>query len=471
VIAALKGGAGKTFLSVGLAGAIRKLGLSPAVFKKGPDYIDAGWLGLAAETECYNLDPYLFSREVLQASFLKRSAGRRLALVEGNRGLFDGVDALGSFSTAEMAKQLSAPVILVVDATKVTRTAAAMVKGCRLLDSEVNLRGVILNRVAGERHERVLRESIEDATAVPVIGSVMKLPLDNFPQRHLGLLPLHEHPKAAEFVREAQDIVSRSVDMEKVLDIAASAGPLAVSFGEKGMQIPRTTSYEGVRIGILRDSAFQFYYPENLEALEQGGARLVAISALIPGELPELDALYIGGGFPETNAELLADNDQFKASLRKAIEKGLPVYAECGGLMYLSRSLRIDERVFPMADILPVDTVLERVPQGHGYIRVEVNAANPFYPVGTVLTGHEFHYSHVTPIEGATCSYAFRVLRGHGVDRVRDGICTANVLGTYVHVHALGTPAWAEGVLKRAWMFRSLRLSDASMEGTETRPL
>jgi cobyrinic acid a,c-diamide synthase len=215
------------------------------------------------------------------------------------------------------------------------------------------------------------------------------------------------------------------------------------------------TEFSGLRIGVLKDSAFQFYYPENLEALKQQGASLVELSALTADVLPELDALYIGGGFPETHAERLAANEPFKASLSTAVENGLPVYAECGGLMYLSRSLRIDENIYPMVGILPVDTVLERVPQGHGYIRVEATAANPFYPVGTVLTGHEFHYSYVTPAEEMTGTYAFRVLRGHGMDGTRDGICTANVLGTYAHLHALGEPLWAEGILKRAQAFRA----------------
>ncbi len=455
VMAALKGGAGKTFLSLGLAAALRRQGLSLAVFKKGPDYIDAGWLGLAAGTDCYNLDPYLFLPDVLQRSFVHRASRRQLAIVEGNRGLFDGVDARGSYSTAEMAKQLLAPVVLIVDATKVTRTAAAMVRGCQLLDPFVNLQGVILNRVAGARHEAILRESIEEATSVPVLGSVMKMPLENFPQRHLGLLPLHEHPRAAEFVREAEEVVRKSVDLERLLAIAASAGTLALSAPPEGKETPGTTDGEGLRIGVLRDSAFQFYYPENLEALALRGARVLELSALQPGELPELDGLYIGGGFPETHAEQLAANEPFKISLQKAVAKGLPVYAECGGLMYLSRSLRIDDRVFPMAGILPVDTVLQRMPQGHGYIRVEVTAVNPFYPVGTVLTGHEFHYSYVTPIEDVRGSYAFRVIRGHGMDGSHDGLCTANVLGTYVHVHALGTPLWAEGLLKRAQAFRA----------------
>jgi cobyrinic acid a,c-diamide synthase len=206
---------------------------------------------------------------------------------------------------------------------------------------------------------------------------------------------------------------------------------------------------------VLRDSAFQFYYPENLEAFSRNGAQLVELSALAQQTLPELDGLYIGGGFPETHAERLAENNIFKESLQSAVQKGLPVYAECGGLMYLSRSLRIDQKIYPMVGVFPVDTVLERKPQGHGYIRVEVSGPNPFYPVGSMLTGHEFHYSYVTGVDDPAATYAFRILRGHGMDGSHDGICIYNALGTYVHVHALGEPLWIEGILKRAREYRS----------------
>ncbi|MBI4963865.1 MAG: hydrogenobyrinic acid a,c-diamide synthase (glutamine-hydrolyzing) [Desulfomonile tiedjei] len=457
MIAALKGGAGKTVLSVGLIAALRARGLSLGVFKKGPDYIDAGWLGLAAGGDCFNLDAYLLDSDTLRASFAARSLGKDFALVEGNRGLFDGVDSSGSYSTAELAKLLKAPVILIVDATKVTRTAAALVLGCRILDRDLDIKGVILNRVAGTRHETVLRESIEDITSIPVIGSVLKLPLENFPQRHLGLLPLHEHPQALEFVEDAARVVKQCVDLDKVVEIGSTAEELVPAGLGRLPEVTAPRGSSGIRIGILKDSAFQFYYPENLEALTNKGADLVEISALSAKELPELDALYIGGGFPETHAERLAGNIGLKESLRAAVDKGLPVYAECGGLMYLSRSLRMDENIFPMVGIFPVDSVLERRPQGHGYIRVEVAGPNPFYPQGVVLTGHEFHYSYVTPQADDVGCYAFRVLRGHGMDGVRDGICSANAMGTYVHVHALGEPLWAEGILKKADEFRAYR--------------
>ncbi len=475
VIAALKGGAGKTLLTLGLVAALRKSGLNLSVFKKGPDYIDSGWLGMASESDCYNLDAYLFDQEIVRSSFLKRAAGKDLAVVEGNRGLFDGVDSEGSYSTAELAKLLSAPVLLIVDATKMTRTAAAMVLGCKLLDPQLRIEGVILNRVAGARHESVLREAIEEAASVQVIGSVNKLPMENFPQRHLGLLPLYEHPKAVEFVEEAARIVEQSVDLDRVMEIARGAASFPgqtehrhyverrnpdLLFSQntgldpdfrrgddqacgvtRGILLNSTTlgcgedlltkrSFpQSLRIGVLRDSAFQFYYPENLEALSDDGAELVFISALIEKEIPELDGLYIGGGFPETHAEKLAQNLVFKKSLKDAVEAGLPVYAECGGLMYLSRTLRIDENIYPMVGVFPVDSVLERKPQGHGYIQVEVVEPNPFYPERTVLTGHEFHYSYLTGLDNPGASYVFKILRGHGMDGIRDGICYKNALG------------------------------------------
>lgn len=452
VVAALKGGAGKTFLSVGLVAALRKKGLSVAVFKKGPDYIDAGWLGMAAGSSCYNLDPYLFDRNVLVSSFLTRSRGVDVAVIEGNRGIFDGVDSSGSFSTAELAKLLKAPVVLIIDASKTTRTAAAFVLGCRALDPELHIQGVILNRVAGARHETVLIESIERVCSVAVVGSVRKLPAVNFPQRHLGLLPMYEHPKAMDFVHDAAEVAEQCLDLERIMGIAAGASaveaiPLSDLREESGER------HNGLRIGVLRDAAFQFYYPENLEALVRTGAELVELSALENGRLPLLDALYIGGGFPETHAGRLSENLSFRESIRASVANGLPVYAECGGLMYLSRSLRIDDAVYPMVGVFPVDTVLERKPQGHGYMQVEVAGSNPFFPKGMILTGHEFHYSYVSESDSSDASYAFRVLRGHGFDGVRDGITLANALGTYMHIHALGSPEWAGYLLHKAMVY------------------
>jgi cobyrinic acid a,c-diamide synthase len=452
VIAGLRGGSGKTTLSLGLVAAWRQRVGEVVPFKKGPDYIDAGWLALAAGQPCYNLDPYMMSGEQILDSFWQHVQNAEAAVIEGNRGLFDGMDADGSCSTAELAKLLQAPVLLVVDGTMVTRTAAAAVLGCQHLDPEVAIQGVVLNRVAGPRHQEMLKTTIERYCRVPVVGAIPKLKEDDFPERHMGLVTALEHPEAREAIFARIQVVERYLDLEKVLTIADQAPPLTWE-----PVYPRkraSKAYRQPTIGIIRDSAFQFYYPENLEALERRGANLVTINALQDTFLPELDGLYIGGGFPETHAEQLAANDQLRTGLRSAIEDGLPVYAECGGLMYLGRNLEIKGNTYPMVQALPMDFQLEKKPQGHGYTELEVVNTNPFYPVGTTLRGHEFHYSRVTRFELNPESLAFAMRRGSGILDRKDGVCYKNTLATYSHVHAIGTPEWAEGLIRRALAYQ-----------------
>jgi len=456
VIAGLRGGSGKTTLSLGLIAAWRQRGGEVVPFKKGPDYIDAGWLTLAAGQPCYNLDQYMMSGEQILDSFRQHTQKAQGAVIEGNRGLFDGMDADGSYSTAELAKLLQAPVILVVDGSMVTRTAAAAVLGCQHLDPEVPIQGVVLNRVAGPRHQEMLQTTIERYCKIPVVGAIPKLKGDDFPERHMGLVTALEHPEAREAILARIQVVERYLDLEKVLAIANHAPPLNWQPVCPSKRVSK--AYRQPTIGIIRDSAFQFYYPENLEALERRGASLVTINALQDTFLPELDGLYIGGGFPETHAEQLAANDQLRNGLRSAIEAGLPVYAECGGLMYLGRSLQIKGNTYPMVQALPMDFELEKKPQGHGYTELEVVNTNPFYPVGTTLKGHEFHYSRVTRFGHSPESLAFAMRRGSGIMDRKDGVCYKNTLATYSHVHAIGTPEWAEGLIRRALAYqRELR--------------
>ena len=452
VIAGLRGGSGKTTLSLGLVAAWRQRGGEVVPFKKGPDYIDAGWLALAAGQPCFNLDPYMMTGEQILDSFWQHVQTADAAVIEGNRGLFDGMDADGTCSTAELAKLLQAPVLLVVDGTMVTRTAAATVLGCQYLDPEVDIRGVVLNRVAGPRHQEMLRTTIERYCGVPVVGAIPKLRGDDFPERHMGLVTALEHPEAREAIFTRIQVVESYLDLEKVLAIADQAPPL--SWQPVYPRKRASKAYRQLTIGIIKDSAFQFYYPENLEALERRGVSLVTINALRDTFLPELDGLYIGGGFPETHAEQLAANDLLRKELRSAIEVGLPVYAECGGLMYLGRSLQIKSNIYPMVEALPIDFQLEKKPQGHGYTELEVVNTNPFYPVGTTLKGHEFHYSRVTRFDLSPESLAFTMKRGFGLLDRKDGVCYKNTLATYSHVHAIGAPEWAEGLIRRALAFQ-----------------
>ncbi len=463
IIAGVRGGSGKTTLSLGLIAALgSRRGLQVIPYKKGPDYIDAGWMSVAAKNPCYTLDPFLVPRERTLESFLSHFSGD-IAVIEGNRGLYDGMDAVGSYSTAELAKLLKAPVILVVDCTKMTRTAAAVVLGCMHMDREVPLRGVVLNQVSGDRHESVIRESIERYCSLPVLGAIPRLPSEELPERHMGLTPHQEHPGTERVIASVEDIAARYLDLDRIQAIAESADPLpgagAGALPVFSSSFPLPEEDRTVAIGVIRDSAFQFYYPENLEELERRGAELIDINALSDSCLPEeIDALYIGGGFPETNAIRLAENESFRRSVRAMAEKGLPIYAECGGLMFLGDSLVVEGRKYPMVGLFPLAFEMKEKPQAHGYTVVEVVRENPFFPVGTVLQGHEFHYSAVAEVKGREgAALAFRMKRGQGIKEKRDGIFYKNVFATYTHTHALGAAPWGEGMIARAKDFRESR--------------
>jgi cobyrinic acid a,c-diamide synthase len=443
-----------------LAAALHKRGVTVIPFKKGPDYIDAAWLAMAASNPCYNLDTFLMGRTEVARSFSRHAPSGAISLIEGNRGLYDGSNPEGEHSTAELAKFIKAPVVLVIDCDKVTRTMAAMVLGCQRFDPEVDIRGLILNRVAGTRHAAVVRRSVEDHCGISVLGTVPRMADIPFSERHLGLIPPQEHDRISQALQKAADIAGNYLDMEGLIQIAQSAPPwedLAVPD-----VLPADEPAEPVTIGVIRDRAFQFYYPENIEALAKAGARVIEVSAISEEKLPSVDALYIGGGFPETQAGLLADNEAFRRSLRDAAENGLPIYAECGGLMFLGESLTVGDKQYPMVGFLPISFGMEKRPQGHGYTVLHVEEENPFYPLGTEIKGHEFHYSRILSRKEDEGHLAFRVKRGIGMDGKRDGLCRKNVLATFTHVHALGTPEWAEGIVGRAKRFRADRKDGAA---------
>lgn len=463
VMAGLKGGCGKTTLSLGLIASYKQKGLDIIPFKKGPDYIDAGWLSCAAGRPCYNLDAFLIGKDQIIPSFIAHSNNVHCAIIEGNRGLYDGMDEEGTYSTAELAKILKAPVLLIIDCTKTTRTTAAMVLGCQRFDPSVEIKGIILNQIAGSRHESVICASIRRYSEIPVVGAIPRLDEEFFPERHMGLTPYQEHPEVEKAISAAKEITQRYLDLDAIWKIANEAPPLEVQSSSRQSQ-DKVQSYKNsspithhppLKIGVIKDSAFQFYYPENLEELQKRGAELVEISPLSEKKLPEIDALYIGGGFPETHAIALAENIDFRNDLRQAVEYGLPVYAECGGLMYLGESLIINNKTYPMVSIFPVKFSLEKKPQAHGYTMVEVGRPNPYYTSGTILKGHEFHYSRIFEIdEKDNVYFAFRMKRGQGIANEMDGLCYKNVLATYTHLHALGAREWVEGFINTAMFYR-----------------
>ncbi len=446
VVAGLSGDSGKTVVSLGLLLMAREKGLAAAAFKKGPDYIDAAWLRWAAGSAARNLDSYLMGFEAVKESFARHALREGLNVIEGNRGLYDGFDAKGTHSTAELAKALGAPVLLVLNATKITRTAAALVLGCQRLDPAVRFAGVVLNQVAGKRHERVIRQAVEESCGLKVLGA---LPRGGggvlLPGRHLGLVTPEEHPRLGELSSSLMALCRENLDWDAVMEASAGAPPI-----EPRHAAPAALRANKIRIGVVRDSAFTFYYPENIEALEALGAEIVPVSPLRGGRFPDdIRALYAGGGFPETHAHELSVNREWLEGLRLACEKGLPVYAECGGLMLLSKAIHWQGSRYEMAGALPHEVAVHPSPQGHGYAEIEVDCDNAFFAVGTRIRGHEFHYSALTP-SPAVARTACRVARGAGVGGGRDAVVANNVWAAYTHIHASATPEWAPALIAAA---------------------
>jgi cobyrinic acid a,c-diamide synthase len=384
--------------------------------------------------------------EVVVRSFVTHAGESDISVIEGNRGIFDGRDVSGTHSTARLAKLLRAPVVLVVDAAKTTRTVAAIVKGCVDFDPDLNIAGVILNRVAGERHRKVLSDSIGRYSGLPVLGAIPNLGDDSalIPGRHLGLITPSEYEGDGVLQSRLREIAEESLDIDGIVEVARRGGSISCAPADS----PRANPVS-VKIGYFKDSVFTFYYPENLEALEANGAQLVPVSSLAEWRLPEVDALYIGGGFPETHAERLVRNRSLMMAVKEQALEGLPIYAECGGLIYLARSLRCDDILYPMAGLFPIDLSMQPKPVGHGYTSVRVDAPNPFYPVGASFRGHEFHYSG--PADGPQgAESCMEVESGVGVGGARDGLVRFNTLACYTHVHASGVESWASGVVSRA---------------------
>ena len=444
IVAGLSGDSGKTIVSIALLLEARRRGLPVRAFKKGPDYIDAAWLAWASGSPARNLDTFLMGFEWPARSFALHAVPTGCNLIEGNRGLYDGVDALGSHSTGALAKSLRAPVVLVLNATKMTRTAAALVLGCQKLDPEVPIAGVILNQTAGPRHAGILRDAIESTCEIPVLGAIPRLNAALLPSRHLGLVPPAEHSGASVLARNLLDAIRSHICWDHLFEIANFAPALDAA----PLELTHRCYATRLRIGYVTDSAFTFYYPENLEALEREGAELIPLSALSSPALPDsLDGLYIGGGFPETHAATLAANTGFLNSIRRAARDGLPIYAECGGLMLLARGLHWRSQRSEMAAVLPFDVEVYPSPQGHGYTELCVDKPNPFFPHGFRMLGHEFHYSRILAGETNSPSTVCALSKGEGCFQRRDGIVANNVWASYTHLHALATPEWARAFL------------------------
>jgi cobyrinic acid a,c-diamide synthase len=465
LISAAHKSSGKTTVSVGLCAALARRGLAIQAFKKGPDYIDPMWLAAATGRPCINLDFQTQTRPEIVATFARYAAGADIALIEGNKGLYDGLDLDGSNSNAALASLLGAPVVLVLDAQGMTRGIAPLILGHQAFDRSIRIAGVILNKVGGSRHEAKLRAIIEHYTDVPVLGAVHRDATIEIEERHLGLIPSNEAPTAAARIAAIAEAVARQVDLDHLVETAHQAAPPPIPVPAR----PPLAAHD-VRIAVARDSAFGFYYAGDLEALEAAGAELLFFNTLRDPHLPPCDGLLIGGGFPETHMARLEANDSLRADLRAAIEGGLPTYAECGGLMYLARSLVWNGERRQMVGAIPADAVMYPTPQGRGYVRLRETGNGP-WPLHSADGGpgefaaHEFHYSRLEGIDGPL-EFAYEVLRGTGVDGRHDGIVRGNLLASYVHLRDVEANPWARRFVAFVRTVRARRAAPAARSGT-----
>ncbi|MGA9032645.1 MAG: cobyrinate a,c-diamide synthase [Sulfuricaulis sp.] len=440
LISAAHKSSGKTTLCVGLCAALHARGHVVQPFKKGPDFIDPMWLSLAAGRDCHNLDFYLMGRDEILRSFAARSRGADISLIEGNKGLYDGLSLDGSNSNAALATLLETPVVLVIDARGMTRGIAPLILGYQAFDPQIRIAGVILNQLGGSRHETKLRAVIEHYTDVAVLGAVHRDDRFAIVERHLGLLPSNEANAAREKIDTIAALVAASVDLDRL--IAVSSQTPAQNSAAVEPAAPAPIPHPDIRIGIPRDSAFAFYYPGDLEALRAAGAELITIDTLKDTRLPEVDALFIGGGFPEVFMEQLEANASLRHEIRQAIEGGLPAYAECGGLMYLARSITWRGKHCEMAGVIPGDVVMHDRPMGRGYVLLRETGKNPWPLSGSAeVRAHEFHYSSLENLAPGTV-YAYDVMRGNGVDGEHDGIVHKNLLACYAHLRDLEDNHW-----------------------------
>jgi len=439
LISAAHKSSGKTTITLGLCAALAERGLAVQPFKKGPDYIDPMWLGKAAGRPCYNLDFYCMSHPEILTTVGQRSMTADISLIEGNKGLYDGLDLDGSNSNAALAKLTHTPVVLVLDARGMTRGIAPLILGNQAFDPDVRIAGVILNQLGGSRHEAKLRAVIQHYTDVPVLGGVHRNREMEITERHLGLIPSNEETSSMRRIGQIRNIINNHVDIDTLLSVCGEA-PLDF----EPPPVRQAVSGERVRIGIARDAAFGFYYPDDLEALEQSGAELVTINTLEDSDLPDIEGLFIGGGFPETHMQALQANTALRHRIREAISNGLPAYAECGGLMYLSRSLSWKGMHCEMVGVIPGDIIMHERPQGRGYVRLRETSRLPWPEANPQLefAAHEFHYSSLENIAGPlTC--ALDVRRGTGIDGKHDGIVINNLVAAYSHLRDTRQHRWA----------------------------
>jgi cobyrinic acid a,c-diamide synthase len=437
LIAGAASGVGKTTLTVGLVRAMRSRGLKVAVFKCGPDYLDPTYHARAAGTSAHNLDGWMMGREAVLGTFVRASAGADIAIIEGVMGLFDGASARDEGgSTAEIAKWLNAPVLLVVDASGMARSIAAIGHGFADFDLGVRLAGLICNRIASWSHLHLLREASD---RLPVLGGLPTEGSASFPSRHLGLRAADEQSVPDALFSIWGELVSEWCELDAILSLAQKSGALATG----PVAAPPGESASRCTIGVAFDEAFHFYYEDNLARLENAGARLVRFSPIHDTELPQVDGLYIGGGYPEVHAAELANNASMERQIAAFAAADGVIYAECGGLMYLCSELRtLDARVYPMCGVVPARTVMCERLQALGYVEAQTRRDSILGSAGLCFRGHQFRYSRLN-ILSAGIEPAFAIRRRRDGASLEEGFQTRNTIASYIHAHWASNPALA----------------------------
>jgi len=440
-ISAAHKSSGKTTLSIGICAALHAKGLNITPFKKGPDYIDPMWLSRAANNPCCNLDFYTMQHKEILQYITKAETTSDITLIEGNKGLYDGLDLDGANSNAALATLTKTPVVLVINVQGMTRGIAPLILGYQAFQEDINIAGVILNQYRGLRHEQKLKAVIEHYTDVPVIGAVQHNPELEITERHLGLVPSNESSIAEQKIEQIRSQINDQVDINALINIADSSPKL--NLDNSPIEIQSKSPH--VRLGIIHDAAFGFYYPDDLVALENNGAELVTINALKDTKLPAIDGLFIGGGFPEEHLEELHINQTLRASIKNAIINGLPTYAECGGLMYLSRSIKWNDKQLDMVGVIPADCLMHKRPQGRGYVQLQETDESiwPNKNTQKIIPAHEFHYSSLYNLD-ENLTYAYDVKRGTGITNNKDGLIYKNLLANYTHLRDTSLNHWTK---------------------------
>lgn len=442
LIAGTSSGVGKTTISLAIMAALTRRGFTVQGFKVGPDFIDPGYYRMVTERSGRNIDTWMIGKENSKACFINSASDVDISVVEGVMGLYDGRGDLSLGSTAEAAKLTESPVVLVVNCAKIGASAGAVAVGFMKYDEAVNLKGFILNNIGSERHESMVKKSVEKATGLPVLGCVKRNAEIKIPERHLGLVTQTETEPAAVYVNALVELAETHLNIDGIIGLAMEIGPITTKSDDLfAAHKSGSRRSKRVRIGVALDKAFSFYYHDNFDLLEAYGAELVFFSPLNDEHLPpNLDGLYLGGGYPEVYAQELSQNRAMAAEIQQSVEEGLPVYAECGGLMYLSQSIEnFDGHAYNMSGALPIHCKMQKRPS-LGYREVMARENSVIAQQGKVLRGHEFHYSSIAGVgAGNGLDQAYRMDNG-----LEEGFMYKNALASYVHLHFAGNLQAAE---------------------------